>query len=146
MMVVSPWNTPQSLPLASTPYGVRKLARKRCAIPLCLVVTLGAGALRGANRHAADYFRQGLEAIRRGAFDEAENQVKAGLKLDPTSPTGHDLLGIAYDGLGRFQDARQAFQEALKLRPDFVPARNDLGRTLYRHGWIQAATEQFAQV
>jgi tetratricopeptide (TPR) repeat protein len=94
---------------------------------------------------AASYFQRGLEAIRRGAFSEAEAQINAGLQLEPSSPAGYDLLGIAYDGLERHVEAERAFREALKLNPRFVPARNDLGRSLYQRGMVQAAEQEFKQ-
>jgi tetratricopeptide (TPR) repeat protein len=98
-----------------------------------------------AEQTAASYFQRGLEAIRRGAFSEAEAQIKAGLQLEPSSPAGYDLLGIAYDGLGRHLEAERAFREALKLDPRFVPAHNDLGRSLYQRGMVQAAEQEFKQ-
>ena len=92
---------------------------------------------------AASYFDKGLEAIRRGAFVEAETHVKEGLKLKVASPLGYDLLGIVYDGQGRYSEAEQAFRTALRLNPKYASAHNDLGRSLYRRGRIEEAAQEF---
>lgn len=109
------------------------------------LATVAAIAHPGSAQQATNYFDKGFEAIRRGAFEEAEAQVRAGLNLDPRSPAGYDLLGIAYDGQGRFQQAEQAYRKALELNPKFVRARDDLGMSLYRGGNVPAAQQQFAR-
>lgn len=62
---------------------------------------------------AASHFKNALEAIRRGAFEEARAHAGEGLRLNPNSAVGYDLLGIAYDGLRHFEEAEQAYREAL---------------------------------
>ena len=37
-------------------------------------------------------------------------------------------LGVALEGLGRLREAAAEFEEALRLRPDFAPARDGLAR------------------
>jgi len=108
-------------------------------------MTVAAIVHPGPEQQATDYFAKGFEAIRRGVFEEAEAQVKAGLNLDPRSPAGYDLLGIIYDGEGRFQQAAQAYRKALELNPKFVRARDDLGMSLYRGGQVLAAQREFAR-
>jgi tetratricopeptide (TPR) repeat protein len=107
------------------------------------LVSLVTMAFAQTRPEALEYFKRGLDAIRRGDFSEAESQVKAGLKIDPNSPAGYDLLGIASDGLGRHADAEKFFREALQLNPRFVPAYNDLGRSLYRRGMTKPAIQAF---
>lgn len=92
---------------------------------------------------ASQYFKQALDAIRHGDFQTAETQAKAGLKLDPNSPAGYDLLGIAADGLGNSTKAEQAFREAIRLNSRFIPAHNDLARSLYRRGMVKEAIGEF---
>jgi tetratricopeptide (TPR) repeat protein len=116
------------------------------SLAFCLALIFGALSATKAEQPASSYFQKGMEAIRKGAFAEAEAQTKAGLQLDPNSPAGYDLLGIAYDGQGRHLEAEQAFRQALKLNPRFAPAHNDLGRSLYQRGLTQRAEEEFKQV
>jgi tetratricopeptide (TPR) repeat protein len=102
-----------------------------------------AAAAAAASGEAMTYFRSGLEAIRRGAFTEAETAIREGLRLDPSSPAGYDLLGIACGRQGRDADAERAFGEALRLNPRFVPAHNDLAASLYRRGRVEEASREF---
>ena len=67
------------------------------------------------------------------------------LKIDPRSPVGYDLLGIALDDLRLFAEAEGAYRYALDLDPNFVAAHNDLGRSLYRQGKAVAAAQEFAR-
>jgi tetratricopeptide (TPR) repeat protein len=96
-----------------------------CAIFLLLAIPVC------ADEEAGSHLQRALQAIRRGEFTIAEVEAKEGLQIDPRSPAGHDLLGIAYEGLGRAAAAEEAFREALQLNPRLLPARNDLARNLY---------------
>ncbi len=113
----------------------------RCAI---LLVLIGTPAM--ADEQAGSYFQRALQAIRGGQFAQAKMDAEAGLKIDPRSPAGYDLLGIAFDGLDRGAEAEKAFREALRLNPRFLPARNDLARSLYRTGKVQPAAREFESV
>jgi len=113
----------------------------RCAILLVLIRVSAT-----ADEQASSYFRLALQAIRGGQFTQAEADAEAGLKIDPRSAAGYDLLGIAFDGLGRRTEAERAFREAIRLNSRFLPARNDLGRSLYRTGKVQPAAREFERV
>ena len=117
----------------------------RLSFLLAIAVALAARALVGAEGGAEKYFNQGFDFIRRGDFVEAQVQIEAGLKIDPGSPAGHDLLGIAFDGQRLFPEAEAAYRRALELNPNFVAARNDLGRSLYRQGKADDAASEFAR-
>lgn len=103
-------------------------------------------ALLCASEEAGSHFQRALQAIRVGEFATAEAEAKEGLQIDPRSPAGYDLLGIAYDGLGHAADAEKAFREALRLNPGFLPACNDLARNLYHAGKTAEAVREFAAV
>lgn len=100
-------------------------------------------ALLCATEDAGSHFQRALQAIRVGEFATAEAEAKTGLEIDPRSPMGYDLLGIACVGLGRATAAEKAFREALQLNPRFLPARNDLARNLYRAGKTAEAAREF---
>lgn len=110
---------------------------------LCLLSTTAATAFQGAASRAEKLFNEGLSAIRSGNFTEAESRLRAGLRVDPSSAAGYDLLGVAEDGLGDLQEAERVYRKALALNPAFLAARNDLGRNLYQQGKAQAAAEEF---
>jgi tetratricopeptide (TPR) repeat protein len=59
----------------------------------------------------------------RAALDEYETVVK----LDPNSPTAFFKLGLAYQFLQRFLEARNAYERSLVLNPDDADAQMNLG-------------------
>jgi len=52
------------------------------------------------------------------------------LRLDPGYAEVHNNLGIALARKGRLEDAEGHFKEALRLRPDFAGARNNVTKIL----------------
>ena len=58
----------------------------------------------------------------------------------PYCPVVWNLLGVAKGHEGQFSDAIKAFEEALKFKPDFVDALNNLGTT-YRSADNRSATK-----
>lgn len=111
-----------------------------------LVFSFGLSLSLLASESALQFFRNGLEEIKRGDFAGAEVAIKEGLKQDPTSPAAFDLLGIAYDGEGRESDAERAFRQAIALNSRFIAAYNDLGILLYRRSRAPEAIHEFLSV
>jgi tetratricopeptide (TPR) repeat protein len=57
---------------------------------------------------------------------EAVIHYKAATRINPSYAEAHFNLGVAYANLGQLQDARTEFQLALKVKPDFQEAKDDL--------------------
>lgn len=51
--------------------------------------------------------------------------------------------GVALVGLGRREEARRAFEQALELQPRFAPALVNLGNLLLEQGELDAAVAQY---
>lgn len=67
---------------------------------------------------------------------------------DPLTPQEHTTLGEAYQAKGDTEGAAREFQEALRRRPEFVPALIGLGNLAFERGdwgdaesWYQRALE-----
>jgi Flp pilus assembly protein TadD len=67
-------------------------------------------------------------------------------RLNPSDPLTHNLLGLAYDGLGRLDLAGQHFNQALALKPDFSEARNNLAVVLLKQEQYAAAVAHLEQI
>ncbi len=76
-------------------------------------------------------------------FPEAVTAAQRLVVLVPLEPNAYDTLGLAYDAANQFEDAEEAFHQALRLRPDFTVAIVHLGDVLYRMGRYQEAIAQF---
>ena len=89
-----------------------------------------------------------LGAIRlsQGRFAEAEQLLSQGRAAAPREPMLACNLGRALAGLGRVVEAGEAFHAAIKLRPDFVDARFELGQMLHRNRNFEEAEKVFRQL
>jgi len=65
------------------------------------------------------------------------------IRLVPTMPEAHNILGCALLGEGRISDARAHWEEALRLRPDYPAAHDNLGRACRTQGRMAEALEHF---
>jgi cytochrome c-type biogenesis protein CcmH len=80
--------------------------------------------------------------MKQGRFGEAEAAIKEALKLDGSVAQYHSALGLALlrgRGASGLSDARDCFQKALALNPDFIPARLGEALALQLEGELKAA-------
>ncbi|MEL6470257.1 MAG: tetratricopeptide repeat protein [Cyanobacteria bacterium J06614_10] len=75
------------------------------------------------------YLKQALKEL---ADDEAENAVLV-----------HNAIGYAYFAQEQFDLAIRQYNEALKIRPDYVTALNNLGHTYERKQLMPQALETY---
>ena len=61
-----------------------------------------------------------------GRHREAIGQFEQAVALDPADPAGQLNLAVAYRDAGRLAEARARAEQALRLRPDYQPARQFL--------------------
>jgi tetratricopeptide (TPR) repeat protein len=79
-----------------------------------------------------------------GQFDEAIEEFKEALRLNPFYAKAHNNLGLAYDDMGRTDEAIEEFKKAIKLNPFFAKAHNNLGLAYYDDmGRTDEAIEEF---
>lgn len=79
-------------------------------------------------------------------YEKAVEYIKKGLRTvgDDCLPL-QVLLGNAYVGLEKYEQATKAFRAALRIDPFFVPAYIDLGDTYRKLGKNDEALEQYAK-
>lgn len=64
--------------------------------------------------------------LRDKEYDKALEAGREMAKKQPDNPFPDNLIGLAWLGKGDREKARQAFEQALRIKPDFVPARLNL--------------------
>ena len=77
-----------------------------------------------------------------GKIEKAIEEFKKLLELD-NSARSYAFLGLSYRNLGRFDDAKQYFQEGLKLDPNHATCLFNLGFIAERQGDAQQAEDFF---
>ena len=75
----------------------------------------------------------GIAVAQRNLWKEAAYRWERATQIDPTYAAAWNNLGIGYERLGRFDDARKAYENALELDRSNTFIRNnyDLFREIY---------------
>lgn len=81
-----------------------------------------------------------------GDLETAVAQYSAVLAADPRCVEALNNLGALASRVGQPEDALNFYREALTHRPDFVPSRINLARTLAGLGQIDEADRHYAEV
>jgi tetratricopeptide (TPR) repeat protein len=69
----------------------------------------------------------------------AASELELAIRLEPERAEPHDMLGIAFENLGRFGDALEQYRIALQDDPSYLNAHYDLARALARRGDLAEA-------
>ncbi len=107
--------------------------------PVLLVAILGllagtAGPAEADQRSEAKaQVEFGIEVAERSLWKEATYRWERATQIDPTYAAAWNNLGIGYERLGRFDEARKAYENALELEPSNTFIRNnyELFREIY---------------
>ncbi len=91
-------------------------------------------------------FQSALTYYNSGQYAAAEQELESLQRDLPRSFDVQELLGLVYSAEGRDQKATAAFQEAVRLKPDSGPARNNLATNLARLGKTSLAETEFKKV
>lgn len=82
--------------------------------------------IEAEKRLPAPYVNLGMAYIKKGDNKLAEESLHQALALDLAHPVANNELGLLYRKLGRFDDARKAYINALAEHPDYLPVRKNL--------------------
>jgi YaiO family outer membrane protein len=90
-------------------------------------------------QQAADLYGEGVAARHAGDPARAADLLARLVAAEPENSDAHLQLGLALLALGRLDEAEGAFQETLRLAPDYADARIGLARVAQRRGDRRAA-------
>lgn len=79
-------------------------------------------------RYADPHMNLGVVHLERGRLAESAASFAAAVQANPFSPAAHNALGVAYFRLGQLDRAGEHYREAIRLAPDYSPARENLVR------------------
>lgn len=106
-------------------------------IAVCCLLATGAFAqVRG--EASAPTISDVTEALHRRDFAKAVELARVVAQSQPQDPRAWTFMGIALSALGRNTESLNAFQKALTIRPDFVPALEGAAQLEYNEGRADA--------
>lgn len=85
---------------------------------------------------------RGIELADRGWLDEAINEFRKAIELDPDSAHAHDNLATVYAEKKLYREAAREYLLALSLEPDSATAHYNLACFLAAHG-LEMAVEEY---
>ena len=92
------------------------MSRSLKLIVLGLAVTTFLGCRSGLDlTKASTQLDVGVRAARENLWREALFRFQRAVQIDPQNAMAQNNLAVAYEGIGEFEKARQAYTEALKL-------------------------------
>jgi tetratricopeptide (TPR) repeat protein len=75
---------------------------------------------------ASFYNRYGYSLIKREKFDEAIVYFEKQVKLLPKNPNSYDSLGDGYRAAGKYKLAKENYEKALSIDPEFEASKENL--------------------
>ncbi len=107
--------------------------KHRVWLVVALAIGLTAPLLADRRSDAKEQVDFGIAVAQRGLWKEAVYRWEKAVDLDATYGAAWNDLGIGYEQLGRFDDARKAYEKALELEPNnnFIRNNYDSFREIY---------------
>lgn len=96
-----------------------------------------------AEDEAQDYYRQGVDDLSEGRFDNAVEAFMKAIELDPAYDYAYNDLAAAYLFSEQWAEAIPWLEKAIRLKPDYLDAYNNLGMVNMNLGWYEAAIDAF---
>lgn len=75
--------------------------------------------------------------------EEKIRVLKDSIREEPGDPVGYYLLGMEYAKMERHLDAIDAFERAIRMKPDYTAAYRELGKSLRDAGRRHEAADVF---
>jgi tetratricopeptide (TPR) repeat protein len=94
---------------------------------------------------AIKHYNRGVELHQAGFLNQAITEYKDAIEADNRMEEAFSNLGVIYAAQRNYPRAKEAFCEALKLKPNRPTTLNGLGTVLYAQGQIDEATEKWKE-
>jgi len=107
--------------------------KTRFGLIALILIGLSAPALADKRADAKALVAWGITVAQKGLWKDATQQWETATVTDPTYASAWNNLGIGYEQLGRFDDARKAYEKAMELEPNntYIRGNYDQFRDIY---------------
>jgi Tfp pilus assembly protein PilF len=133
-------------PLSKMPKSTWNLSAA-CCIGLCFSASALADSLQAAVPKVADNVKNGLAAAEsyytQQQYAQAEAELHALLLQTPRNDSANELLGLVLTSEGRDADATPFFENAVRMSPASVPARENLAANYAKRNKNMLAEMEF---
>lgn len=102
-------------------------------------------ALAATGENFPAYNLLGTALLRQNRFDEAVDQFRKALKLQPNSADAHSNLAVALQRHGRRDEAIELYRTALQVRPHYPQAHFNYATALEEAGRLGEAMEHYSR-
>ena len=92
------------------------------------------------------HYRLGQQQLKDGRPDLAVPEFQAAIADDPKNSLNYNMLGLAYLGLERYAEAKDAFEKTLAINPYYTDAHNNLGIVYSETQEFDEAVREFEKV
>lgn len=95
---------------------------------------------------APAYICLGRVFVGTGKYNNALEQYRRAVELEPASDTAQGGLAYTYEHLDRLDDAEKTYKQAIAMRPNYWATYNWLGLYYQRHARYEEAAAMYSQV
>lgn len=81
-----------------------------------------------------------------GRYEEAEEEYRKALKMDPNDPVAHNNLGYLLCNLNRYKESEKEYKEAIRIDPNDTYAHHTLGDFLEYLERYDEAEKEYREV
>lgn len=92
---------------------------------------------------ASVHFKFGSERLRSGYLDEAVQELRLSIKLDPSILESHYNLGVAYAKQALLAEAEKEFRDALAINPNFAEVHFAMGEIFMTKGLLSKSLDSY---
>jgi tetratricopeptide (TPR) repeat protein len=89
------------------------------------------------------YVVRGTEALNRGEWAKADEELRKGLEVAPRDPMLRHRLATALFMMGKRDEAQRGFEEVIRVSPGYAPAHYSLGLLLEDRGRDAEALDRY---
>jgi Flp pilus assembly protein TadD len=90
-----------------------------------------------------EVYSRAVQLVRAGKLREALEALRSAEELLPNDPKVHNLTGLVLTQMQRYAEAEEAYGRALRLAPDFLPARKNRAVNSFSRRDFNAAAAEF---
>ena len=102
--------------------------------------------LGGDRNHFGSLHHLGIIALQRGQPQAAIEPIGRAIAIDGRDPECRYHLAVAFQSLGRLDEAVTQYREAIRLKRDYIDAYSNLGKALLQTGALAEAIATYERI